>query len=65
MQCCAEMAVPLQWGEEGVDVKDKHYCLVRLHFVNKGAPQIDSPQTPSVSMEGMGDTGIALLNGRV
>ncbi|KAL3141991.1 hypothetical protein ABBQ32_004635 [Trebouxia sp. C0010 RCD-2024] len=55
----------LKWGEEGVDVKDKHYCLVRLHFVNKGAPQIDSPQTPSVSMEGMGDTGIALLNGRV
>ena len=60
------MIVPLQWGEEGVDVKDKHYRLVRLHFIDKAGPQSDSP---SVSVErriteGMGDTATALLNGR-
>ena len=44
-----------------MDVKDKHYRLVRLHFMDKMARQSDSP---SVSMEGMGDTAaIALLNG--
>ena len=59
------MAVALQWGEEGVDVKDKHYCIVRMRFFDKVTPQIDSPQTPSASMEGMGDTATALLNGRV
>ena len=51
----------MQWGEEGVDVKGKHYRLVRLHFIDKAAPQSDSP---SVSMEGMGDTEASLmLNG--
>lgn len=50
----------MQWGEEGVDVKDKHYRLVRLHFIDKAPPRSDSP---SVSMEGMGDTATALLNG--
>ena len=49
-----------QWGEEGVDVRGKHYRLVRLHFMDKAAPQSISP---SVSMEGMGDTALALLNG--
>lgn len=52
----------LKWGEEGVDVKGKHYRLVRLHFMDKAAPQSDSP---SVSMEGMGDTALTLLNGTV
>ena len=50
----------LQWGEEGVDVKDKHYRLVRLHFMDKSPPQTDSP---SPNAEGMGDTAYALLNG--
>lgn len=50
----------LQWGEEGVDVKDKHYRLVRLHFMDKSPPQTDSP---SPNAEGMGDTAFALLNG--
>ena len=56
----AKAGFPLQWGEEGVDIKDKHYRLVRLHFVDKCAPQTDSP---SASLEGMGDTANALLNG--
>lgn len=50
----------LKWGEEGVDIKDKHYRLVRLHFVDKCTPQTGSP---SASLEGMGDTANALLNG--
>lgn len=50
----------LQWGEEGVDIKDKHYRLVRLHFMDKSPPQTDSP---SPNAEGMGDTAHALLNG--
>lgn len=50
----------LRWGEEGVDVKDKHYRLVRLHFMDKSPPQTDSP---SPNAEGMGDTAYALLNG--
>ena len=50
----------LQWGEEGVDVKDKHYRLVRLHFMDKSPPQTDSPNP---NAEGMGDTAYALLNG--
>ena len=53
-------ACAMQWGEEGVDIKDKHYRLVRLHFVDKCTPQTDSP---SASLEGMGDTANALLNG--
>ena len=50
----------LQWGEEGVDVKNQHYRLVRLHFTDKSPPQTDSP---SASLEGMGDTATAMLNG--
>lgn len=52
----------MQWGEEGVDVKVKQYRLVRLHFIDKAPPRSDSP---SISMEGMGDTATAQLNGRV
>lgn len=54
------MDAGLQWGEEGVDVKDKHYRLVRLHFMDKSPPAIDSA---SASMEGMGDTATVLMDG--
>lgn len=62
MTALLHKSVVAQWGEEGVDVKGKHYRLVRLHFMDQAAPQSDSP---SVSMEGMGDTALTLLNGTV
>lgn len=56
----------VQWSEEGVDVKDKHYRLVRLHFIDKAVSQSDSPSVSMEGMgEGMGDTGSILLNGSV